>query len=125
MAEISEDQIRYVIYEHYKKSKYKILKKKISKNIFIKKGKILDFNYTSKKINEDLKNLERESEKIFRTISIVVYEPEISCTNLSGFKKLNGSKVEKRDLDYILNEAKTSITRNEEKNNSILNTNFI
>ncbi len=127
MAEISEDQIRYVIYEQYEKSQYKILKKKISKNIGIKKGKILDFNYTSKKINEDLKNLERESEKIFRTISIVVYEPEISCTNLSGFKKLNGSKVEKRDLDYILNEAKTSIQKNQRKNSilHILNSNFI
>ena len=25
---------------------------------------------------------------------------------MCGFKKLNGSKVEKRDLDYILNDAK-------------------
>ena len=49
------------------------------------------------------------------------------CTNLTGFKKLNGSKVEKRDLDYILNEAKSSIADNQEKNSilHILNSNFI
>jgi len=127
MAEISGDQIRYVIYEQQEKSEYKILKKKVSKNVGIKKGKISDFDYTSKKINDDLKNLEKESDKIFRNISIVVNEPEISCTNLSGFKKLNGSKVEKRDLDYILNEAKSSIQKNQEKNSilHILNSNFI
>ena len=46
---------------------------------------------------------------------------------MSGFKKLNGSKVEKRDLDYILNEAKSSISKNQEKNSilHILNSNFI
>ena len=40
---------------------------------------------------------------------------------------MNGSKVEKRDLDYILNEAKNSISKNQ-RNNSILhilNSNFI
>ena len=127
IAEIVDDKIRYIIYQNYEKAKYKILKKKISENSGIKKGKILDFNFTVKKINDDIKNLEKESEQIFKNISIVINEPEISCTNLSGFKKLNGSKVEKRDLDYILNEAKTSILKNQEKNSilHILNSNFI
>ena len=127
IAEIAEDKIRYVIYQQDEKLEYKILKKKISENIGIKQGKILDFHYTANKINQDLKDLEKESDKIFRNISIIVNEPEISCTNLSGFKKLNGSKVEKRDLDYLLNEGKSSISKNQEKNSilHILNSNFI
>ena len=108
-------------------STFSIKKKKTSENIGIKQGKILDFHYTANKINQDLKSLEKESNKIFRNISIIVNEPEISCTNLLGFKKLNGSKVEKRDLDYILNEGKSSILKNQEKNSilHILNSNFI
>mgnify|MGYP001189793779 CR=1 FL=1 len=127
IAEIADDKIRYVIYECDKNLQYKILKKKISENIGIEKGKTLDFEYTAKKINKDVKNLEEETDKIFRNISIIINEPETSCTNLSGFKKLNGSKVEKRDLDYILNEAKSSIIKNQEKNSilHILNSNFI
>ena len=127
IAEIAEDKIRYVIYQQDEKSEYKILKKKISENIGIKQGRILDFHYTANKINQDLKDLEKESDKIFRNISIIVNEPEISCTNLSGFKKLNGSKVEKRDLDHLLNEGKSSILKNQEKNSilHILNSNFI
>ena len=126
IAEIAEDKIQYVIYQQDEKLEYKILKKKISNNIGIKQGKILDFHYTADKINQDLKDLEKVSNKIFRNISIIVNEPEISCTNLSGFKKLNGSKVEKRDLDYLLNEGKSSILKNQEKNSilHILNSNF-
>ena len=49
------------------------------------------------------------------------------CINISGFKKLNGSKVEKRDIDYILNEVKSSIQKNQEKNSiiHIINSSFI
>tara|TARA_Y100001970_G_scaffold230764_1_gene286656 strand:+ start:4866 stop:6056 length:1191 start_codon:yes stop_codon:yes gene_type:complete len=127
IAEICEDKIRYVICEKNEQSDYKILKKKISENNGIKKGKILDFKITTNRISQDLKDLEKESGKIFRNISVIINEPEICCTNISGFKKLNGSKVEKRDLDYILNEAKSSIIKNQEKNSilHILNSNFI
>ena len=127
IAEIGDNEIRYGIYEFDKKSNYKLLNKKISQNLKIKKGKTFDYEYTSKKINEDIKNLEKESDKIFTDISIVVNEPETFSTNLSGFKKLNGAKVEKRDLDYILNEAKNSIQKNQENHSilHILNSKFI
>jgi len=127
IAEIADDQIRYIIYQQNTESEYKILKKKISTNTGIKKGEILDFDYTAKKINEDVKNIEKESNKIFKNISIIVNEPKILCTNFTGIKKLNGSKVEKRDLDYILNEAKSSVAKDQRKNSilHILNSNFI
>ena len=47
IAEISDDKIRYVIYECDKNLQYKILKKKISENIGIEKGKTLDFELVS------------------------------------------------------------------------------
>ena len=127
IAEIADDNIRYIVVKFDENSDYKILSKKIFKNNGIKKGKILDFEYTAKKINEDIKDLEKESGNIFKNISLIINEPEISCTNLSGFKILNGSKVEKRDLEYILNEAQISISQNQENNSilHIINSNFI
>ena len=127
IAEIADDNIRYIIVKFDENSNYKILSKKIFENNGIKKGKILDFEYTAKKINEDIKDLEKNSGNIFKNISLVINEPEISCTNLSGFKVLNGSKVEKRDLEYILNEAQISISQNQENNSflHIINSNFI
>ena len=106
---------------------YSILTKKLSHNAGIKKGKVINFDYTVKTINKDLQDIEQKVKIVFKNISVVLNQKDIFCTNLSGFKKLNGSKVEKRDLDYILNEAKSSISKNQEKNSilHILNSNFI
>ena len=127
IAEIADNQIRYIICEQDDKAECKILNKKISDNNAIVRGKVNDFDLASKKIDQDIKALEKESGKNFNNISLIINEPDIFCTNISGFKKLNGSKVEKRDLDYILNEAKSSIAKNQEKNSilHILNSNFI
>tara|TARA_S200000501_G_scaffold360183_1_gene386954 strand:+ start:5956 stop:7143 length:1188 start_codon:yes stop_codon:yes gene_type:complete len=127
IAEISDDNIRYLIYKFDEKSNYKSLSRKISKNSGIKKGKIVDFDFSAKKINDDIKHLEKESNKTFKNISLVINEPEISSINLSGFKKLKGSKVDKRDLEYILNEAQISISQNNKQNSilHIINSYFI
>ena len=127
IAEIADDNIRYIVVKFDENSDHKILSKKIFKNNGIKKGKILDFDLTAKKINEDIKDLEKETDNVFKNISLVINETEISCTNLSGFKILNGSKVEKRDLEYILNDAQISISQNQENNSvlHIINSNFI
>ena len=121
IAELSNEKIFYIICQNDEKSVYKIFKKKISENLGIKKGKIFNFDMASKIISQDIKNLEKETNLIFRTVYIILDE-----TNFSGFKKLNGSRVDKKDLDYILNEAKISI-KSDQKTNTILhilNSNF-
>ena len=37
-------------------------------------------------------------------------------TSITSFKNLNGAKVEKRDLEYILNEGKILISNENYKN---------
>ena len=127
IIEINNDQIKYAVFRADKNYNYSILTKKLSHNAGIKKGKIINFDYTVKTINKDLQDIEQKVKIVFKNISVVLNQKDIFCTNLSGFKKLNGSKVEKRDLDYILNEAKSSISKNQEKNSilHILNSNFI
>jgi cell division protein FtsA len=127
IIELDDDKIKYGVFETDEESDYKLLTKKISNNAGIEKGKILDLDQSTKNISADLHNIEKKVSKVFKSISVVLNQKDVFCTNLSGFKKLNGSKVEKRDLDYILNEAKNSISKNQ-RNNSILhilNSNFI
>ena len=127
IAQIDDDKIKYAVFQKDEKMDYELISKKISYNAGVNKGKISDFEYTAKIINEDLHSIEKEVDKVFKSIHVILNQEDIFCTNLTGFKKLNGSKVEKRDLDYILNEAKNSIDRNKEKNSilHILNSNFI
>ena len=127
IIELDNDKIKYAVFKTNEDLDYKLVTNKISKNAGIKKGKIFDFEYSTKIINNDLHEIEKNVNRVFKNITVVLNQKDIFCTNLCGFKKLNGSKVEKRDLDYILNEAKNSVSGNQ-KNNSILhilNSNFI
>ena len=127
IIELDNDKIKYAVFKINDNRDYELLTNKISKNVRIKKGKIFDFEYSTKIINEDLYEIEKNVNKVFKSITVILNQKDVFCTNLCGFKKLNGSKVEKRDLDYILNEAKNSVSGNQ-KNNSILhilNSNFI
>ena len=127
IIELDDNKIKYGVFGINENNQYQLLSKRISENAGIKKGKVLDFEYSTKVISKDLDDIEKEVNKVFKSISVVLNQKDVFCTNLCGFKKLNRSKVEKRDLDYILNEAKNSISNNQ-KNNSILhihNSNFI
>ena len=110
IIELGNDKIKYAVFKTNEELDYKLLTNKISTNAGIKKGKILDFEQSSKIISNDLHEIEKNVNKVFKSISVVLNQKDVFCTNLCGFKKLNCSKVEKRDLDYILNEAKNSIS---------------
>ena len=126
IAEIDDDKINYAVFCIDEKNQYKILAEKTSNNLGIKKGKIFSLEVASQIVSKDLRDIEKKLDKVFTNISVVINGDDFLCTNLTGFKKLNGSKVEKRDLEYILNEAKSSIIKNQEKNSilHILNSNF-
>jgi len=125
-AEINDQEIRYAVFQLAEDSNYKLIAKKKSKNNGIKHGVVTDLNIAIETVARDLKEIEKNLDKVFDSINLIINQREMSSTNVTSFKKLNGAKVEKRDLDYILNEGKISISKNEEKNSilHILNSNF-
>ena len=127
IIEVDDNKIKYAVFQINENLDYRLISQKISAKAKISKGKISDFEHTAKIISDDLQEIEKDVDKVFNSITVILNQKDVFCTNLSGFKKLSGSKVEKRDFDYILNEAKNSIVSNQ-KNNSILhilNSNFI
>ena len=125
-AEINNQEIRYSVFKIADDSSYTLITKKNSKNDGIKNGLVTDLNTATETVSRDLKEIEKNLDKVFGSINLIVNQREMSSTNVTSFKNLNGAKVEKRDLDYILNEGKISISKNEEKNSilHILNSNF-
>ena len=127
VVEIDNDQINYAVFILNEKLNYEILFKKNSKNAGLDKGKISNFIEAKNKINDDLEEIEKKTGKIFENIFVIINQTEISSTNFTVIKKLGGSKVEKRDIEYILNEAKNSVANNQKSNSilHILNSNYI
>ena len=95
IIELDNDKIKYAVFKINDNRDYELLTNKISKNVRIKKGKIFDFEYSTKIINEDLYEIEKNVNKVFKSITVILNQKDVFCTNLCGFKKLNGSKVER------------------------------
>ena len=125
-AEIKDQEIRYGVFQLEDDSNYNLLTRKNSKNDGIKKGTVTNLKIATETISRDLKEIEKKSNKIFDSINLIINQREMSSTNVTSFKNLNGAKAEKRDFDYVLNEGKISISKNEKKNSilHILNSNF-
>ena len=125
-AEVNNQSIRYAVFNLSENLNYSLLTKKNSENIGIKKGDVIDINLASEIVSKDLKEIEKKTDKIFSNINLIINQRDMTSTYITSFKKLNGAKVEKRDIDYILNEGKISISKNQEKNSiiHILNSNF-
>ena len=118
-AEIKNNEIKYGVFNSSEDSNYNLIHSLNSKNDGIKYGHISDFNIASKTIGEDLNKVEKKLHCTFDKINIIINQREMLSTSITSFKNLNGAKVEKRDLEYILNEGKILIS-NENYKNKIL-----
>ena len=64
IIEIDDDKIKYAVFQIDEKFDYQLISKKISYNAGINKGKISDFDYTAKIINDDLHGIEKEVDNL-------------------------------------------------------------
>ena len=77
LAEISNDEIKYVVLTIDQNLNYRITEKWISKNSGIKEGSIINLESATKIVYQDLKKIEKKLNKIFRKITVIINQKEI------------------------------------------------
>ena len=70
-------------------------------------------------IRSCISNAEKKAEISLKKINVVFEQPDFLCTNFSKHKKIDGSKIHKDDIDFLLKEAKKELVQND-KNQSII-----
>ena len=93
---------------------------KIIENIIIpsegiNKNKFTNIDQAQEVIKKNIQAIENKLNYVFKDVIIILDNPDYSCVNISGFKKLNGSQVLKENISYILNSLKFSVTENEKE----------
>ena len=88
-AEINDQEIRYAVFQLAEDSSYKLIAKKKSKNNGIKHGVVTDLNIAIETVARDLKEIEKNLDKVFDSINLIINQREMSSTNVTSFKKLN------------------------------------
>ena len=111
--EINRSNYIFSIGEHDDSNSFKILEKKVVSNTDVSENKITNIIESTDIIKKNISELEKKFDYIFNEVSLILDIFEYSCTNISGYKKLNQSQVLKENISYILNSLKLIISENE------------
>ena len=93
----------------------------------IHNGVIINVSKATNAIRKSISNAEKKVEISLKDIHVILEQPEFLCTRLSKHKKINGSKIYKDDIEFLLKEAKKQVTHNDTKQSiiHIFNHNYI
>ena len=82
---------------------------------YLENYKITDYDVIYNLIKENIFLIEQKLNHTFTESILIINNFHFSFINLSGYKKLNGSKIVKDNITYILNSLKSAIDESEKK----------
>ena len=88
---------------------------------------VVDLSKASNVIRSCIGAAEKKAKISLKKINIVLEQPDFLCTKFSKHKKIDGSKIHKDDIEFLLKEAKKQVTHNDNKQSiiHIFNHNYI
>ena len=101
-AEINDQEIRYAVFQAEDNLNYNLITKKNSKNLGIKNGLVTDLDVATEIVSKDIKEIEEKLDKVFESINLIINQREMSSTNVTSFKNLNGAKVERWAISCLI-----------------------
>ena len=114
--EINNSNYTFIAGVYDDNKNFKINEKIVTLSAGINKKKFINLDEAYKAIKTSIETIESKLDFVFKEVTIIIDAFNCSCTNISGFKKLNGSQIFKENISYILNSLKSLITENENKN---------
>ena len=82
-----------------------------SKNFFLETELFTDHLTQESKIKNIITSLEKESGEYINNIVLMIDSPKMLSVNISFSKKLDGSKLQKKNIQFLVQEAKQQILK--------------
>jgi len=88
---------------------------------------VMNLSKASNSIRSSISSAEKRAKISLKKINLVFEQPDFLCTKFSKHKKINGSKIHKDDIEFLLKEAKKQLILNDRKQSiiHIFNHNYI
>ena len=127
IIELGNVNLKCLICKIDKENKLQILSSSTTQSDGIHNGVILNFAKASNAIRLCVSEAEKKAVISIKKINVVLEQPEFLCTKLSKDRKINGSKISKEDIEFLLKEGKKQVTLNDHKQSiiHIFNHNYI
>ena len=112
-VEINDFEYIFIAGYNNEDNKFSLLySKKVPQEGIINK-RVNDLNLVSKIIKENVYLIEKTIDHVFKVI-LIIDNFDCSLVSFSGFKKLNGTQLDKDNVTYILNDLKSRLLETEE-----------
>ena len=104
-----------------------ILSTSITSSEGIHNDVVVNLTKATNAIRSCISNAEEKAKILLKKIHVVFEQPDFLCTKFSKHKKIDGSKIHKDDIDFLLKEAKKQLILNDKKQSiiHIFNHNYI
>ena len=96
-----------------------ILSNSITPSEGIHNDVIVSLAKATNSIRSSISNAEKKAKVSLKKINVVFEQPDFLCTKFSKHRKIDGSKIYKEDIAFLLKEAKKQLIHND-KNQSII-----
>ena len=127
IIELGNINIKCLIFKIKNNNESEILSTSVTLSEGIHNGIVVNLTKASNAIRSSISSAEKKARILLKKINVVFEEPEFLSTKFSKHKKINGSKIHKDDIDFLLKEAKKQLILNDEKQSiiHIFNHNYI
>ena len=127
IIELGNKNIKCLIFKINNGDTSEILSTAITRSEGIHNGVIVNPTNASRAIRSCISASEKKAKVSLKKINVVVEQPEFLCTKFSKHRKIDGSKIHKDDIEFLLKEAKKQVTHNDDKQSiiHIFNHNYI
>jgi len=127
IIELGNINIKCIIFRVKNNNDSEILSTSMTLSDGIHNGTIVNLKKASNAVRSCISIAEKEANILLKKINVVLEEPEFLSTKFSKHKKINGSKIHKDDIDFLLKEAKKQLVLNDKRHSiiHIFNHNYI
>jgi len=119
IIELGDVNIKCVIFKINNNNDLEILSTTVGNSEGIHNDVVINLKKASNVIRSCIGAAEKKAKISLKKINVVFEQPDFLCTKFSKNKKIDGSKIHKDDIEFLLKEAKKQLILND-KNQSII-----
>ncbi|MDC0619246.1 hypothetical protein OAO89_02900, partial [Pelagibacteraceae bacterium] len=113
--EINNSEYFFTVGDLNEEDEFKLIYKYTAPIRGIENSRISDFDLVYEDIKKNIYLIEQKLNFIFKDTVLIINNFHYSIINYTGYKKLNGSQIQKENITYILNSLKANIDKIENK----------
>ena len=119
IIELGNVNLKCLIFQINKNNSSEVLSTAITPSEGIHNDVVVNLTKASNAIRLSIGTAEKKAKISLKKINVVFEQPDFLCTKFSKHKKIDGSKIHRYDIEFLLKEAKKQLILND-KNQSII-----